>query len=98
MWSASDAVRRLPRQLRCRRADLRNTTAVRGAGADSHDPALRSFRPGRCGARLMQCGDFRVSYAADERIFETRLPVVVLVLILMIRPYGLFGRADVERV
>jgi len=25
-------------------------------------------------------------------------PFVVLVLILMIRPYGLFGRKDVERV
>src|SRR5262245_50751903 len=27
----------------------------------------------------MQCGDFRVSYAADERIFETRLPIVGIV-------------------
>ena len=27
----------------------------------------------------MQCGDFRVSYAADERIFETRLPLVGIV-------------------
>ena len=50
--------------------------AVRRAGGDPHDPALRAVRPGRRGARLMQCGDFRVSYAADERIFETRLPIV----------------------
>jgi branched-chain amino acid transport system permease protein len=31
----------------------------------------------------MQCGDFRVSYAADERIFETRLPVVGVVALLV---------------
>jgi branched-chain amino acid transport system permease protein len=28
----------------------------------------------------MQCGGFRVSYRSDERIFETRTPVVLLVL------------------
>ena len=27
----------------------------------------------------MQCGDFRVTYASDERIFDSRLPVVALV-------------------
>ena len=30
----------------------------------------------------MQCGDFRVSYASDERIFQTRLPIVGLVALL----------------
>ena len=30
----------------------------------------------------MQCGDFRVSYAADERIFQTRLPIVGMVALL----------------
>jgi branched-chain amino acid transport system permease protein len=30
----------------------------------------------------MQCGDFRVSYASDERIFETRLPVVGLIALV----------------
>ena len=30
----------------------------------------------------MQCGDFRVSYGSDERIFETRLPVVGVVVLL----------------
>ena len=30
----------------------------------------------------MQCGDFRVSYASDERIFETRLPMVGVVALL----------------
>ena len=32
----------------------------------------------------MQCGDFRVSYAADERIFETRLPVIGVVGLLAV--------------
>ena len=30
----------------------------------------------------MQSGDFRVTYASDERIFETRLPIVALVGLL----------------
>jgi branched-chain amino acid transport system permease protein len=30
----------------------------------------------------MQCGDFRVSYASDERIFETRLPIAGVVALL----------------
>ena len=30
----------------------------------------------------MQCGDFRVTYADDERIFDTRLPIVGIVALL----------------
>src|SRR5207245_8934212 len=70
----------LPRpDLRRRRQGGRG---VRRAGADSHGPALRSVREKGRGARLMQSGDFRVTYASDERIFETRLPIVALVGLL----------------
>src|SRR5439155_666086 len=77
---AGEPLGRLPRpDLRRRREGGR---AVRRAGADSHDPALRSVREEGRGARLMQSGDFRVTYASDERIFETRLPIVALVGLL----------------
>jgi branched-chain amino acid transport system permease protein len=32
----------------------------------------------------MQCGGFRVSYRADERIFDTSVPIVALVLLLAV--------------
>ena len=32
----------------------------------------------------MQCGDFRVTYASDERIFDTRTPIVGLVAMLAV--------------
>jgi len=55
----------------------------------------------------VKCGGFRVSYRGDERIFDTAAPIVVLgmlfvvlalVIILMLRPYGLFGKVEIERV
>ena len=33
-------------------------------------------------ARLMQCGGFRTSYASDERIFDTVLPIVGVVALI----------------
>src|SRR2546428_13608653 len=32
----------------------------------------------------MQCGDFRVTYAADERIFDTPTPIVALLAVLAV--------------
>jgi branched-chain amino acid transport system permease protein len=32
----------------------------------------------------MQCGDFRVSYASDERIFDTRIPIAGLLALLAV--------------
>jgi len=41
----------------------------------------------------MRSGDFRVSYASDESIFETRLPIVALLAFLALLAFvPLVGR------
>src|SRR5262249_35438205 len=77
-----ESLGRLPRSDPRRRRE--GGGALRRARAHPHDPALRSVREGRRGARLMQCGDFRVTYASDERIFDTRLPIVALAALLSV--------------
>src|SRR5262249_4943501 len=56
--------------------------AGRPAGAGLVYPPPRSVPHARRRARLMQCGVSRVSYASAERIFEPRLPIVALVVLL----------------
>ena len=52
------------------------------------------------GPSLLPAGDYRPSYAADTTIFPTTASrnAAIVGIILMIKPYGLFGTIDIERV
>src|SRR5205085_4295923 len=54
------------------RRRLEGGCAFRGAGADPDGPALRPLRKSANRARVMRCGEFYTTYAADMAIFETR--------------------------
>src|SRR5256886_2368696 len=78
---AREPLRRLPRSHPGRRRQ--GSGPVRGPRDDPDGSPLRVLRQARDRAR-MRCGGFRVSYRSDERIFDTPVPIVALVLLLAV--------------
>src|SRR5262245_34756989 len=79
-WRAGEPRRRLPRSRPGRRGQ--GGGALRGPGVESAYPGLWLLRQGADRAGVaMQCGGFRVTYRSDERIFDTAVPIVGLVIL-----------------